>query len=70
MAGLDADSAEALALAASRAAAFREALNAGPQRPVLDYAGMLRRFDAPTPATGLPAVQVIDELTSLAAPGR
>ena len=69
MAGPDSDSAEALVLAASRAAAFRAALDAGPQRPVLDYPGMLQRFDAPTPDTGLPAVQVIDELTALAAPG-
>lgn len=69
MAGLDPASAEALSRAAALALDFRERLDAGLQRPALDYAGMLQRFDAALPEAGLPAPEVIDQLAALAAPG-
>lgn len=69
MAGLDPADADALLRAAALAVEFRDRLDASPQRPRLDYPGMLQRFDAPLPEAGLPAPEVIELLAALALPG-
>lgn len=63
------DQAELFADAARRAASFRETLPNRLQRPLADYAGMLRRLAAPTPETGLPADEVIAALDAQMQPG-
>jgi glutamate/tyrosine decarboxylase-like PLP-dependent enzyme len=55
--------------AAEAAARFRTGIGARVQRPEIDYAEALRRFDAPTPETGLAATAVIDDLIRRATPG-
>lgn len=55
--------------AAEAAARFRIGIGARVQRPEIDYAEALRRFDAPTPETGLAATAVIDDLIRRATPG-
>jgi glutamate/tyrosine decarboxylase-like PLP-dependent enzyme len=55
--------------AAKAAIRFRAGVATGPQRPAVDYAEALHRFDAPTPEAGIPGHAVIEELVSLATPG-
>jgi len=66
---LDSSHANALSRAASHAVAFRDGLDARPQRPELGYAQMLERFAAAVPESGDAADAVIDRLAELAAPG-
>jgi len=55
--------------AAEAAARFRADIGTRAQRPEIDYAEALRRFDAPTPETGMAADAVLDELIERATPG-
>ena len=55
--------------AAAEAARFRATIGERVQRPEIDYAEALRRFEAPTPESGTPAGTVLDELIALATPG-
>jgi glutamate/tyrosine decarboxylase-like PLP-dependent enzyme len=54
---------------AERAAAFRNAIGDGPQRPLSDYRTMTGVFAGKTPETGLAADAVIAELAKKAAAG-
>ena len=55
--------------AAEAAARFRADIGTRAQRPEIDYAEALRRFDAPTPETGMAADAVLEELIERATPG-
>lgn len=57
------------ARAAALAADYRESLAVGPQRPAHDYKAALAAFAGPTPETGQPAQEVIEDLARRATPG-
>ncbi len=61
--------ADALAVAAARALAFRTAVDDRPQRPEHSYQLALAAFDEPTPERGTSPVQVIESLVERATPG-
>lgn len=65
----DTDHPAALSLAAARALDFRAHLDEGRQAPELDYAAMVRRFEAPLPDAGADPCEVIETLADLATPG-
>lgn len=67
--GLTPDEAEALAAASRHATAYRIAVTARPIPAAEDAAAAFARFDAPLPASGIPAPQVIDDLAANALPG-
>ncbi|SNB51573.1 Glutamate or tyrosine decarboxylase [Arboricoccus pini] len=57
------------ARAARLVADYREGVAAGPQCPAHDYKAALASFAGPTPETGEPARDVIDDLAKRATPG-
>ncbi len=64
------DDPEALFLrAAEHALAFRRGIGERKQRPDQTYGEALAAWEAPTPEAGEPAVRVIEDLATLAAPG-
>jgi glutamate/tyrosine decarboxylase-like PLP-dependent enzyme len=66
----DAKSLESLfGIAAREATRFRAAIPERSQRPDQTYAQALSAFDAPTPETGLPAENVINDLVERTTPG-